>query len=130
MKKLFAIFGSLLILACSQSSVEKPDKLIDEDKMVDIFYDLSLLEAIKAHNPGVIQNAVEPNKYLYKKYGIDSLQFAQSNRYYATDIKRYKRMYGRVNKRLEREKKAQDSLMNKTTPATKSNVPIEGGTIK
>ncbi|RZJ69144.1 DUF4296 domain-containing protein [Flavobacterium sp.] len=129
MKKLFAIFGVCLLFACSQSSVEKPDKLIEEDKMVDIFYDLSLLEAIKAHNPGVIQNAVEPNKYIYKKYKIDSLQFAQSNRYYATDIKRYKRMYGRVNRRLERDKKTQDSLANKKLP-TPSNIPVEGGMIK
>lgn len=114
MRKFFAIAFVYLLAACGNSSVPKPDKLIAEDKMVDIFYDLALLEAIKAHKPQIIQSAKEPNKYIYKKYRIDSLQFAQSNRYYASDIKRYKRMYGRVGKRLEGNKKALDSATAKT----------------
>lgn len=113
MKKLIAITFVFLLAACEGSTIQKPKKLIEEETMVDIFYDLSLLEAIKAHNPGVIQNAKDPNRYVYKKYGVDSLQFAQSNRYYATDIKRYKRMYGRVGKRLEQNKNKLDSLLNK-----------------
>jgi hypothetical protein len=128
MKKLIAITLVLLLAACEGSTIQKPKKLIEEDTMVDIFYDLSLLEAIKAHNPGVIQNAKDPNKYVYKKYGVDSLQFAQSNRYYATDIKRYKKMYGRVGKRLEQNKNKLDSLLNKGK--AKPNSPDKGGVVK
>lgn len=129
MRKIIAITFAYLLSACGGSGVEKPNKLIDEDTMVDIFYDLALLEAIKAHNPGVIQNAKNPNKYIYEKYKIDSLQFAQSNRYYATDIKRYKKMYGRVGKRLERNSKEMDSLLNKDRKGPKES-PQEGGMIK
>lgn len=130
MRKILAIAFVYLLSACGgNSAIEKPEKLIDEDKMVDIFYDLALLEAIKAHNPGIIQNAKEPQKYIYKKYSIDSLQFAQSNRYYATDIKRYKKMYARVGKRLERNKKEMDSLASKTAPG-KPELPQEGGMVK
>ena len=35
----------LFLAACSKPAVEKPDNLIEEGKMVDIMYDLSLLEA-------------------------------------------------------------------------------------
>jgi hypothetical protein len=122
-----------LLSACSNSTVEKPKNLIEEDKMVDIFYDLALLEAIKAHNPGVIQEAKDPNKYIYKKYRIDSLQFAKSNRYYATDINRYKKMYGRVGKRLERNKNMIDSLGMKPKNKKKAMpevLPNDGGMVK
>lgn len=129
MRKIIAITFVYLLSACGGSGVEKPNKLIDEDTMVDIFYDLALLEAIKAHNPGVIQNAKSPNKYIYEKYKIDSLQFAQSNRYYATDIERYKKMYSRVGKRLERKSKEMDSLLNKGKSDPKKSLP-EGGVIK
>jgi len=115
MRKIITITFIYLLAACGNSSVQKPDKLIEEDRMVDIFYDLALLEAIKAHKPDIIQSAKDPNQYIYKKYGIDSLQFAQSNRYYATDIKRYKRMFGRVGKRLEGNKKKLDATTAKTT---------------
>ncbi|MBD3581971.1 DUF4296 domain-containing protein [Flavobacterium selenitireducens] len=114
MRKIVTIALVYLLAACG-NSVEKPDKLVAEDKMVDIFYDLALLEAIKAHKPNLIQRSKDPNQYIYKKYGIDSLQFAQSNRYYASDIRRYKRMYGRVGKRLEGNKKTLDSIVAKKT---------------
>jgi len=103
MKKLVSIF--LIILAtvsCEKSSIVKPDNLIDEDVMVDIIYDLALLEAIKGQNLESLQtNGINPNNYIYKKYKIDSLQFAKSDQYYATDVKNYKKLYERVTKRLE-----------------------------
>lgn len=111
MRTISVFLAFLLLVSCNDSAIQKPDKLIDEDVMVDIFYDLALLEAIKSQNPGSLdKNNIVPSTYIYKKYKIDSLQFAQSNRYYATEIKTYKRMYWRVSKRLERQQSALDSL--------------------
>lgn len=126
MKKMISILAILLLSGCGDSAVEKPENLIDEDTMVDIFYDLSLLDAIKSHNPGKLQQAKDPNLYIYKKYRIDSLQFAQSNRYYASDIKTYKKMYQRVGRRLERNKKALEAKTGKKD----AELPVTGGVVK
>ena len=90
--------------------VEKPKDLIPQEKMVDILYDAAILEAMRTQRPFLLtQQKINPTQYLYKKYGIDSLQFAQSNRYYASDIDNYKAMYQKVAKRLENERKKVES---------------------
>lgn len=107
----FVLFFSVLFLSvgCGKSVVEKPDNLIEEGKMVDIIYDLSLLESIKSQKPIVLEeNHINPNTYIYKKYKIDSLQFAKSNQYYSSDLGNYKKIYEKVAKRLEEANKAAD----------------------
>ena len=124
MKKIIFILCLAIFLAsCNHNEVEKPDNLIEEDVMTDILYDLSIMEAIKSQSPYAPQNqSMNPKDYIYKKYKIDSLQFATSNRYYISQIEEYKKMYEKVNERLEKEKKAADSLVlikgNGTQPST------------
>ena len=115
MKKiLISISLVILLTGCNDTNISKPKKLIDEDKMVNIFYDLSLLEAIKAQNPYSSQNQlINPKEFIYKKYKIDSLQFTQSNQYYVSQIDKYKKMYEKVGERLKKEKKKTDSLASK-----------------
>jgi hypothetical protein len=70
--------------------------------MVDIMYDVSVLEAMKSQKAFVLEaNKINPNTYIYKKYKIDSLQFANSDKFYASDIKKYKEIFDKVNKRME-----------------------------
>jgi len=99
----------LAALACGKSVVEKPDNLIAKDKMTDIIYDLSILEAMRSQKPLILeQNNINSNTYIYKKYGIDSLQFEQSNRYYASNVEQYKAIYEEVSRRLEAQKAGPD----------------------
>ncbi len=42
-----------ICLSCQKSSIVKPDKLIDEDKMVDIIYDFSLLRSHQGGKSGI-----------------------------------------------------------------------------
>jgi hypothetical protein len=80
--------------------------------MMDIMYDLALLEAIKYQNPAVLDsNQIRPKQFIYKKYKIDSLQLAQNNRYYAADYKSYKVMFESVVKRIESEKKRANAII-------------------
>ncbi len=102
MKKLLLLFF-LLFLSCNQSAIQPPEKLIDENKMVDILYDLSLLDAIKAQGNATQHNYPSTTEFLKKKYQIDSLTFANNSKYYASDIKNYKKMYDRVKDRLNEE---------------------------
>ena len=106
MKKgvLFFILISL-ILSCKEEVVKKPENLIEKEIMVDVMYDLALLEAIKYQSPNALQShKINPDEYIYKKYKIDSAQFVQSNMYYASDYKEYKKMYDQINSRLVKNK--------------------------
>ena len=92
-----------MFFSCNNNSVEKPKNLIGKDKMVDILYDISLLEAIKTQNINGGMNSKMGNEYIYKKYKIDSVQFVKSNKYYASDIEEYKKMFEKIKERLNAE---------------------------
>lgn len=80
--------------------------------MIDIITDLAVLEAVQSHNPSLLQlYGISPKEYIYRKYNVDSLQLAQSNRYYALNIKEYDAMYEKVKIRLEQQKSEIDSSL-------------------
>ena len=92
----------MVLISCQNSAIEKPNNLIDEDKMIDILYDISVLEAIKVTNPKSLETRkINTNKYIYQKYKIDSLQFVKSDLYYASDITNYQKMYKKVIEKIE-----------------------------
>ena len=102
-----------LFISCKQEVIDKPEQLIERDVMVDIMYDLSILEAMKYQNPTTLDTfKINPREYILKKYKIDSLQFAKNNVYYAADYKGYKLMFEKVTKRLDDNKTKIDSLIN------------------
>lgn len=104
----------ILFVSCKEEVVAKPDRLIDEDEMIDIMYDLAILEGIKYSNPASLDsNQINSATYIYKKYQIDSLQLAQSNVYYASDYVAYKNMYDELTKRFESKKVILDSIIKK-----------------
>lgn len=115
MKKYFLLLILALLTACKKETVEKPENLIPKDKMKDILYDLSLLQAIRGVNQAVLDsNQIDPTTYIYKKYKVDSLQFAKSDQYYAIEnVKNYKKMYEEINDRVKKEKAHVDSLFAK-----------------
>ena len=114
MKKILSLFILVaLFLSCNKDLVEKPDNLIDEKTMSAIFYDMSILDALKYHDPNsLFTHGVNPKTYIFKKYKIDSIQFVKSNAYYAANYKEYKKMFDDLNNRLKEEKAAVD-LINK-----------------
>lgn len=113
MRKLLTFFVVLgLLFACKKEMVEKPKRLIEKEKMVSILYDISLLDAIKVHNSGKLDSFKNnSNEYIYKKHKIDSVQFAQSNIYYAADYKNYVKLIEQVKARLDQEKIYFDSIV-------------------
>ncbi|MDP5198003.1 DUF4296 domain-containing protein [Flavobacterium sp. DG2-3] len=112
MKNLIVILLVLFLsISCKKEVVKQPAKLIEKEKMIDIMYDLSLLEAMRYQKPlslDSIEN--DPTKFILKKYKVDSLQFAQNNMYYASDYDNYKDMFDEVNKRISVNQRAADSL--------------------
>ncbi|MDI6032218.1 DUF4296 domain-containing protein [Flavobacterium sp. LB2P84] len=101
-----------LFVSCKEEVVNKPERLIEKDVMVDIMYDLSILEAIRNQNPASLDTfKINSRDYIFKKYKIDSVQFAKSNVYYASDYNEYKSMFEQINKRLQANTKSVDSLI-------------------
>jgi hypothetical protein len=73
--------------------------------MVNIMYDLSVLDGIKYQNPSSLDSfKINPKKYIYNKYKIDSVQFAQSNIYYASNYEEYSGIIDEINNRLTKKK--------------------------
>jgi hypothetical protein len=106
-----------LFWACNDNSVnrpEKPDNLLSEKEMVNIIYDMSIISGAKGVNKKLIEReGIKPESYIYELHNIDSLQFLESNNYYAYDLKAYKRIYSAVRKKLEKDKVKYDTLAKK-----------------
>jgi hypothetical protein len=100
----FLVFLTILA-SCEKEIAKEPSNLVEKDKMVDIMYDLLILESIRVQNPSSLDSfKINSNDYIYKKYKIDSIQFAQSNIYYAADYKEYKKMFEQLKTRLDKNK--------------------------
>ena len=116
MKKNLILLLILLIFNCSNNLIKKvnePKNLISKSKMVDIIYDMTLISVAKGVNKSVLEkNGIIPENYIFSKYNIDSLIFAQSNEYYSYDLEIYQSIYKDVKIKLENnKKKLSDSIM-------------------
>ena len=107
MHKLYTFFLIICLISCDEKLIEKPDDLIPEDKMVEVLKDLAIVNAAKLTNVTVLQdNGVDPMSYIFEKYDIDSLQFVESDNYYASLPRgEYERIYKKVESKLVQEVK-------------------------
>lgn len=140
MKNLAIVLCFFFSFSCARKLIETPEDLISEEKITNILYDLAVLNAAKNTNSAVLKkNGIEPIEFLYSKYEIDSLQFVESNRYYASLPDTYESIYKIVNARITTEsealakaKKVKDSIekaerkaKQKLDKAKKSNKSLD-----
>jgi hypothetical protein len=129
MKKLVLIILGALVMSCGNDAVPRPQHLLKERDMVNILYDISLLQAIKSFTPKSLnQNNVEPSKYIYNKYKIDSLTFAENHLYYASNLEKYEKIQKEVAEKIKKNK-AQFTTKAPKTPkiaTLKTGKPITG----
>lgn len=94
---------TLTLVSCYDvQKPEKPDDLISEDKMVDVLVETVIMSSAKGINKRELENkGILPDSFIYKKHKIDSLQFVNSNNYYAYDIENFNQIYTRVKDSLE-----------------------------
>ena len=128
MKKGILFFALLVsFVGCrKEETVKTPKKLIDKAVMVNVFYDLALLEASKYQMMSKTEyQKISPKEFIFKKYKIDSAQFSQSNIYYASSIEEYKAMFEQVQKRLQTNSDKMDTIIKqKQKKLKKSNSSI------
>lgn len=102
MKQLFYLLFIVTAISCSKNPVKKPERLLEEEVMVDIIYDVSLLQAIEGAYPNkLIEQNIKPNQFIFEKYQIDSVMYKENQLYYAADSRVYKRIYKKVSERLD-----------------------------
>ena len=106
MLKQFTILciASLLLTACyGYDAPKKPENLIPKSIMVNMLLDLNIISAFPNNEDKkkLVENNVLAAQYVYKKYNIDSLQFALSNNYYAFYVEEYEDIYIKIKDSLE-----------------------------
>lgn len=106
MKKITLLLVSILFIACGgETSVEKPKRLLSEDEMANIIYDITMVQALRSSLPQVLENNdVDAKKYVFKKYKIDSLTFVQNNTWYAANFEQYEGIMKKVSDKIKKEK--------------------------
>lgn len=102
-QQLLYLLMTLMLVSCYDvQKPEKPDDLISEDKMVDVLVETVIMSSAKGINKRELENkGILPDSFIYKKHKIDSLQFVNSNNYYAYDIENFNQIYTRVKDSLE-----------------------------
>lgn len=129
MKQLLFLFISLFVVSCSKNPTPKPDKLLDEEVMVNIIFDISILQAADGSFTYKLAEAdIEMDKYIFEKYKIDSTTYSQNQRYYASDPKKYKKIYRKVVERIEQEQEKINKASKKdndTTDVKKDFGPVD-----
>lgn len=119
---LLMLFG---LWACQDVKLpEKPKNLIGKDKMVEVLTEAYLANAARSiDNKTIVDRGIKMDSLFYTKFGVDSLQFAQSNAFYAADINMYITIFEEVEARLDGMEKNLDSIrkvgmqLNDTIPA-------------
>ena len=102
----------LWIVSCSSPTIEQPEPFIEEDKMVAILFDFSILNAVSnTQNAYLKERDIAPMTIIYNWHGIDSLTFSKNDIYYASKPKQYLKIYQRVNDSLESLKEGYDEAV-------------------
>ena len=126
MKQLLFLFVTIFIVSCSKNPVPKPDNLLDEKTMVDILYDVSLLQAIEGSMPNkLMEHNIEMDQYIFTKYKIDSTTYRQNQMYYASDARKYKKIYKKVLERLDKEKQTESNNKNQSSSSIAPDSTLE-----
>ncbi len=141
----------ILVLLCAVSCYkfkepEKPKNLISKADMVNILIDLKLIASVTATNDIKVLDSsnVQSETYIYKKYHIDSTQFALSNNYYAFHLEEYDDIYKKVKDSLEalstfyealeqteiKEQRTKDSLKSVVNKDSIKDMGIKTNSIK
>ncbi|MFD0861056.1 DUF4296 domain-containing protein [Sungkyunkwania multivorans] len=103
----------IVLISCKEKEVvPRPENLISEDKMEDILFDVYFLNATKGYSAGTLSSwKIKPEDFIYEKYQIDSLSFAQSNIYYASNPQKYAALFNKVELRFIALKDSIDKKM-------------------
>ncbi|RMA66346.1 DUF4296 domain-containing protein [Ulvibacter antarcticus] len=112
MKYFLTLVVILFFIGCQDvKRPERPENLIPENEMVDILTEVYLINAARStDNRVLLKSKIMPDSFIYKKFRIDSLQFAESNAFYTSELNTYNGLFMKVQERVELLKIRVDSI--------------------
>ncbi len=115
MKKILVIGIALIILSCDRTEKPPvPENLLSKDKMVEVLYDVYILNAAKGASKTVLEkNGIFPEDYVFQKHNIDSLQFAESNAYYGFYVEEYETILSKLEQKIDANRDKYQVLIDK-----------------
>ena len=114
MRKIFLLITFIILFSCGEEVIDMPVNLISKEKMIDILYDMAIINAAKINAPQVMEDRnFAPMQYIYNKYEIDSIQFVSSDLYYASKPLEYEDIYEKLEERIKKEKERFENRMRK-----------------
>ena len=123
MKKFLLLVIGIVIISCSKNPAPKPDNLLDDEVMINILFDIAVLQAAEGTMTyRLTENNIKVNTFIYEKYKIDSTTYYQNQKYYAANTRKYKKMHQDVLARLEKIKSESE--------IKKDSTAIDGTSVK
>lgn len=108
-----AIIIFLVLVGCQDVQIpEPPENLLSKQKVAEVLADAYVSNATRSK--GVLNRirrakGLQLDSMLYTKHGVDSLSFAVSNNYYASNLEVYTEIITEVEKLLTQRKAKLDS---------------------
>lgn len=105
----YLLFLGIFFIGCTSNTImKKPDHLIPKKQMVDLLTDLVIASGAENIKNNDLQRNINYYPLVFKKYGIDSARFKESNYYYTSRIDDYEEILKEVDERLKAFKKELD----------------------
>lgn len=101
MKKILFILSIVIIIAaaaCDDPTIPKPEKIVDREKMVQMLKDIHLAEAAfdnLRYRDSTVKRSTSADFYysILNKYDVQDSVFEQSFVYYASQPRKFEKMY-------------------------------------
>ena len=118
MKK--ALYISIIFLyffiSCDNKVIEKPNPLVKEKQMIEMLFDLHMAEATfnRMRYDSALRNNSSANFYysILEKYEVPDSVFEKSFIYYASEPKKFEKMYREVMNRLSETEQSYSGRKN------------------
>ena len=111
MNKFYFLLGLIFFISCK---TKNDIDLINQDKMVNMLIDLSIIKSINNLNYEKNQLIISPEDfYILQKYNIDSLNWEYNKSYYSKRPKILTLIYARVQDSIEKKIDSLKDLKNR-----------------
>ena len=109
MRRFIIIILFLFLFSClNHKKTNPPEDLIEQELMSKIMLDVMLMKNINRNGYAIKEKRnILVDQYILQKYGVDSLQFYQSQDFYSKNPKEYTYIFEKVQSKLNQLK---DSL--------------------
>ena len=111
MNNFYFLLGLIFFISCK---TKNDIDIINQDKMVNMLIDLSIIKSINNLNYEKNQLIISPeNFYILQKYNIDSLKWEYNKSYYSERPKILSLIYARVQDSIEKKIDSLKDLKNR-----------------